>query len=175
LLICCVDHGEKSTSTELLATPIDPPALASLGGLREASGNAVTAGLPDSRPILDSRAKAEYRRRIDQLQKDVEEAERFNDSYRAATAHSEIDAITEQLVAAVGLGGRDRRSSSETERARSAVTKHKRGCQQNWRDHPPAWPPLDRQNQNGIFLLLQSAPGSSRRLEVLICRFSPPL
>ena len=34
-----------------------------------------------------------------------------------------MDAIAEQLAAAVGLGGRDRRSSSDAERARSAVTK----------------------------------------------------
>jgi non-specific serine/threonine protein kinase len=57
------------------------------------------------------------------LREDTEEAERLNDFYRVARAHGEIDAIAEQLAAAVGLGGRDRRSSSETERARSAVTK----------------------------------------------------
>ena len=115
--------GREVHVTELLATPIDPLGLALLGGLRKASGNAVTAGLQDAGPILDSRAKAEYRQRIDELRKDKDKAERFNDSYRAATAQSEMDAITEQLVAAVGLGGRDRRSSSEAERARSAVTK----------------------------------------------------
>ncbi len=41
----------------------------------------------------------------------------------SARARSEIDAIAEQLAAAVGIGGKDRRSSSEAERARSAVTK----------------------------------------------------
>jgi non-specific serine/threonine protein kinase len=34
-----------------------------------------------------------------------------------------MDAIVHQLAAAVGLGGRDRRASSDAERARSAVTK----------------------------------------------------
>ena len=48
---------------------------------------------------------------------------RFNDSYRAARDHSEMGAVAEHLAAAVGLGGRDRRSSCEAERARSAVTK----------------------------------------------------
>jgi hypothetical protein len=124
----CLDYllrrpGREVHVTELLATPIDFPALASLGDLKKASGDAITAGLQDAGPILDSQAKAEYRRRIDELRKDKEEAERFNDSYRAATACSEMDAITEQVAAAVGLGGRDRRSSSEAERARSAVTK----------------------------------------------------
>jgi hypothetical protein len=77
----------------------------------------------DAGPILDSQAKAEYKRRIDELRNDLEEAERFNDFYRAARARGEMNAIAEQLAAAVGLGGRDRRSSSEAERARSTVTK----------------------------------------------------
>jgi hypothetical protein len=38
-------------------------------------------------------------------------------------ARSEMDVIAEQLAAAVGLAGRDRPSSSEAERARSAVTR----------------------------------------------------
>jgi hypothetical protein len=94
--------------SELLATPIDLPA---------------SAFFHDAGPILDSRAKAEYKRRIDELQNDLKEAERFNDSYRAAKTRSDMDAIAEQLAAAVGLGGRNRRSLSQAERARSAVTK----------------------------------------------------
>jgi len=109
--------------SELLATPIDVPTPALRGSLWEAGGHAITAGLQGARPILDSQAKAEYRLRIDELRKDTEEAERFNDFYRAARARGEMDAIAEQLAAAVGLGARDRRSSSEAERARSAVTK----------------------------------------------------
>jgi integrase len=109
--------------SELLATLIGVPVPALLGGLREVGGHAVTTGLQDAGPILDSQAKAEYKRRINELRDDLGEAERFNDSYRATRARSEIDAIVEQLAAAVGLGGRDRPSSSEAERARSAVTK----------------------------------------------------
>jgi hypothetical protein len=115
--------GREIHVSELLATLIEVPALASPGGLREAGGVAVTAGLWDAGPILDAQAKAEYKRRIDELRKDMEEAERFNDSNRAARARGEMDAIAEQLAAAVGLGGRDRRASSKAERARSAVTK----------------------------------------------------
>jgi hypothetical protein len=109
--------------SELFATPIDLPPVTLLGSLREAGGDAVTAGLQDAGPILDSQAKTEYRRRIDELRKDKQEAERFNDFYRASEARSEMDAIAGQLAAAVGLGGRDRRASSDAERARTAVTK----------------------------------------------------
>jgi hypothetical protein len=109
--------------SEFLPTPIDLPAPALLGRSWEVGGHAVTAGLQDAGPILDSQAKAEYRRRIYELRKDADEAERFNDSYRVARARDEMDAIAEQLAAAVGLGGRGRRSSLGAERTRSAVTK----------------------------------------------------
>lgn len=72
--------------------------------------------------ILDAPAKAAYRRRLEALRAELEEAEQFNDAGRAERARAELDAIAEQFGAAVGLGGRDRRTSSATERARSAVT-----------------------------------------------------
>ena len=50
------------------------------------------------------------------------EAEGFNDNGRAEQARAEIDALTEQLAAAVGLGGRGRVTGGAAERARSTVT-----------------------------------------------------
>jgi len=94
--------------SELLATPSDLP---------------LPAFFQDAGPILDSQAKAEYKRRIDELRDDLEEAKQFNDSYRAARTRSELDAVAEQLATAIGLGGRNRRTSSNAERARCAVTK----------------------------------------------------
>jgi hypothetical protein len=116
--------GREIHVSELLATLIEAPAPALLGSVREAGAYLVpTARLPDAGPILDSQSKAEYKRRIDELRNDLEEAERFGDSHRASKVRSEMNAIAEQLAAAVGLGGRDRRASSAAERARSAVTK----------------------------------------------------
>jgi hypothetical protein len=73
--------------------------------------------------ILDAPAKVAYRQRLDALRAELEEAEQFNDAGRAERARAELDAIAEQLAAAVGLGGRDRQTSSAAERARSAVGK----------------------------------------------------
>lgn len=73
--------------------------------------------------MLDAEAKAAYRRRIEDLQDDVVEAERFNDPERAARAREEIDALVEQLAASVGLGGRDRPAASNAERARISISK----------------------------------------------------
>ena len=83
--------------------------------------------LSDVGPILDARAKAEYKSRLDDLRRDLEEAERFHDPDRALRSRNEIDALATQLAAAVGLGGQDRRVGSEAERARSAVTKRIKG------------------------------------------------
>jgi hypothetical protein len=81
----------------------------------------------------------------------LEEAKRFNDFYCAARIRSEIDAIAKQLAAAVGLGGRDRRASSDTERPRSAVTKRIKEAVKRVAE---VVPPLGRTDQNGNFLLL---------------------
>ena len=79
--------------------------------------------LGDAGAVLDATAKAQYRRRLQELQEDMEEAESFNDPERAARAQEEMDALLEQLGAAVGLGGRDRKAASQAERARLSVTK----------------------------------------------------
>jgi hypothetical protein len=81
----------------------------------------VTAG--DAGPMLDGQARSTYRRRLTELAEDLEEAREWNDLERADRAEREIDALTEQLAAAVGLGGRDRKAASQAERARVSVTK----------------------------------------------------
>jgi len=74
-------------------------------------------------PVLDARAKAEYKRRINDLRQDLKQAELFNDPQRTTKVQSELQAIADHLASSVGLGGRDRKASSDAERARSAVTK----------------------------------------------------
>jgi non-specific serine/threonine protein kinase len=73
--------------------------------------------------VLDGQAKTECKRRLNELRQDLNEAERFNDPPRKSEAQNEVQAITDYLASAVGLGGRDRKTSLDTERARSAVTK----------------------------------------------------
>jgi hypothetical protein len=115
--------GQEVHVSELRGTAIHVTTLALRGNSRAVGPDAVAAKLRCALPILDSQAKAEYKRRIDELRKEAEEAERFHDSYRASKSRSEINAIAERLAAAVGLGGRDRVASSDAERARSAVTR----------------------------------------------------
>ncbi|HEY8544482.1 MAG TPA: AAA family ATPase [Acidimicrobiales bacterium] len=72
---------------------------------------------------LDARAKREYRRRINELQDDIDEAEAHHDPERAARARLELDALVQELRRAVGLDGRDRPTGSGAERARVNVTR----------------------------------------------------
>jgi class 3 adenylate cyclase len=87
-------------------------------------GQLVTrVGLGNAGPLLDAHAKAAYKQRLDDLREELAEAERFNDAGRVSRAREEREFITNQLAAAIGLGGRDRVAASEAERARLAVTK----------------------------------------------------
>jgi hypothetical protein len=79
--------------------------------------------LGDAGPIVDARAENQYKCRLHELRAELAEAERYNDLERASHARGEIDFITQQLKAASGLGGRERRIGSSAERARTSVTK----------------------------------------------------
>lgn len=75
----------------------------------------------DSGPVLDERAKTQYRERVADLRRELTEAERFNDLDRATRVRAEMDAIAEELAAAVGPSGRDRRIAPNVQRARINV------------------------------------------------------
>jgi non-specific serine/threonine protein kinase len=83
----------------------------------------LTGGFYAGVPVLDAQAKVEYKRRLNELRQDLNEAERFNDPQRKTEAQNEVQSIADHLASALGLGGRDRKASSDAERARSAVTK----------------------------------------------------
>jgi hypothetical protein len=83
----------------------------------------VRRGLSATIPVLDAKAKAQLKSRLNDLRQELNEAERFNDLHRRAEAQNELQAIAEYLASAVGVGGRDRKTCSDAERARSAVTK----------------------------------------------------
>lgn len=72
---------------------------------------------------LDARAKREYRRRLVELQADIDNAEAASDPIGSERAHVEMDALLRELKRAVGLGGRDRPTGSDAERARINVVR----------------------------------------------------
>jgi hypothetical protein len=95
------------------------------GGQRD---NNQADGLPrsafgDAGEMLDERAKNAYRRRLAEIDDDIEQARAIGDSERAAQADAERDFLLRELSRAVGLSGRDRRAASASERARAGVTR----------------------------------------------------
>jgi non-specific serine/threonine protein kinase len=115
--------SELLASLILMGAPWPPPAVTANRRLRDAGDQLISGGLSDAGPVLDAQAKAECKRRLKDLRQELEEAERFNDPDRTAKARHEVTAITRQLASAIGLAGRDRKTASEAERARFAVTK----------------------------------------------------
>ena len=74
-------------------------------------------------PVLDAQAKQAYRRRLEELGEELQEARDWGDPERVAGIEEEVGALTEELARAAGLGGRDRELPSPAERARVSVTK----------------------------------------------------
>ena len=72
---------------------------------------------------MDHAAKAQYRKRIEGLRVEIEDANRCADIERAAQARAELDAFLDALARATGLNGRDRAVVDDGERARVSVRK----------------------------------------------------
>jgi Domain of unknown function (DUF4118) len=122
-LACLLEHPDREFHVSELVAPVARVAGESQRCFQEDGSKVWAAHLQDAGPILDSRAKAEYARRLAELRGELEDAERLNDPEAARKARQERDCIADQLAMAVGLGGRNRNAASQAERARSAVTK----------------------------------------------------
>jgi hypothetical protein len=110
-----------AAEVETLADGIDGAARAAAPPAAEEL--AVHGSLDAALAGLDETAKSQYRHRLEDLREEVEQAEAWHDSERAARARAEMDMIAAELSAAVGLGGRDRPLASGAERARLRVTR----------------------------------------------------
>jgi hypothetical protein len=84
-------------------------------------GGGSVSGEIDSGP--DTQAWQQYRRRLGELQVEIEEAEDRADRGRVELLQREQEALLAELSRAFGLGGRHRPVGSAAERARVSVTK----------------------------------------------------
>jgi non-specific serine/threonine protein kinase len=137
-----------------------PQARGADAGVAIASGMEVRGrGGGDSGPILDGQAKASYRARVAELQEEIDEAECFNDPERAANAREELAFVARELAGAVGLGGRDRKTGSDAERARVNVTRAIRTALKRICDHDAALGrSLGSAIHTGTFCVYEPAP-----------------
>jgi DNA polymerase III delta prime subunit len=117
-----------------------------------ASGTVSVGGAGDSGEMLDSRAKEDYRRRLRDLAEDLEEQRALGNEERAEGIEAERDSIIRELSRAVGLGGRDRRAGSATERARLNVTRAIKTALLKISEHDRSMSEaLERRIRTGIF------------------------
>lgn len=88
--------------------------------VRELEAGAVAGGAQE---VLDGTAIEQYRRRLRDLEEDLDEADCHADVGRAAQLAAERDALLAQLAGGLGLGGRPRRLANDPdERLRKAVS-----------------------------------------------------
>jgi hypothetical protein len=74
-------------------------------------------------PVIDAAARDSYRRRLAELDEEIDAAELQGDGERATRAAAERDALVTELTRAYGLGGTIRRTPDHIERARKTVTR----------------------------------------------------
>ena len=104
---------------ELVSRPSEfVPALALIGASIE---EPIPSG--DTGPMLDREALRQYRRRLAELDDELDDAAVRGDAERQAARSAERDALIAELKRATGLGGRPRRSGSPSEKARLNVTR----------------------------------------------------
>ena len=96
------------------------------------------ADLGDAGEMLDASAKEAYRRRLAEIEEDIQDAQARSDTGRAIQASAERDFLVRELSRAVGLDGRDRRTGSASERARASVTRAIRQAMTRIRKHHPS-------------------------------------
>jgi hypothetical protein len=120
--------------------------------------------LGDAGEMLDERAKNAYRRRLAEIEDDIEQARALGDTERAAQADTERDFLVRELSRAVGLGGRDRRAASASERARAGVTRAVRKAMARIGEHhPQLGEHLNRAIRTGTYCAYLPDPRSPAR------------
>lgn len=95
------------------------------------------SALGDAGELLDPQAKDAYRRRLAEIDDDLEQARHTGDTERAAQADAERDFLIRELARAFGLSGRERRAASASERARASVTRAVRQAMARISEHHP--------------------------------------
>jgi pimeloyl-ACP methyl ester carboxylesterase len=107
-------------------------------------------------PVIDQAARDHYKRRISELEQELQEAQERGDGAASAAARAELEALTTELAAAYGLAGRPRRSPDPVERARKAVRRRLRDAMGRIaRAHPRLGRHLAASIRTGMFCSYQ--------------------
>jgi hypothetical protein len=119
-------------------------------------GDGVTALSSPGIEALDGTARTAYKRRLVELESELEAADASADLARSERLVSEREAVLAELSAAYGMAGRARRSGGSADRARSAVTQRiKDALGRIEREHPEAGRHLQRSLRTGRFCVYE--------------------
>jgi len=120
--------------------------------------------LGDAGEVLDAQARQEYRRRIEDLRTEADDALLAGRLDEAEARQVELDQLVTQLAQAFGLGGRERKAGSAVERARLNVTRALRAAIAKLLDAMPGPAAvLDRNVRTGIYCRYDPADGDEIR------------
>jgi hypothetical protein len=123
-----------------------------------APGTVDRRALGDAGPALDAGARAAYRRRVEELRAEIDEALEEGRLDEAEARREELDRFVAELARAFGLGGRDRRAASAAERARLNVTRALRTAIARIVEVlPDAGAALDRRVRTGLYCIYEPA------------------
>jgi hypothetical protein len=132
----------------------DGPGARSIPPSQAAEAGLATEGWAE--PVIDQAARAHYKRRISDLEQELEEAQERGGGEASAAAREELDALITALTAAYGLAGRPRRSPDPVERARKAVGRRLRHAMSRIaRAHPRLGQHLAASIRTGVFCSYQ--------------------
>jgi tetratricopeptide (TPR) repeat protein len=115
--------------------------------------------LGDAGPLVDARARAAYRHRIEELRTEIDDAFAADQLETAEARQGELDLLVSQLAQAFGLGGRERRAASAAERARLNVTRALRAAIAKVVEGLPGpGAVLDRRVRTGLYCAYEGVP-----------------
>jgi tetratricopeptide (TPR) repeat protein len=149
----------------LLAAPDREFHVLDLGG--GGRGASPREGAGDLGPALDDQARAAYKRRLVEIDEDIDEATALGDHERASLARADRDYLIRELAGAFGLGGRYRLVGSSSERARASVTRALRYAVARIAEHHPLLADhLERTVRTGTYCSYAPDPGMAIRWEL---------
>jgi hypothetical protein len=166
---------KDSKGLRYLATLLGSPGR-EIHSLHLVGSGAFPAG--DAGEVLDSEARRAYRRRLHDLREELEEAQGWADTQRAARARQEMDALVEELARGEGMGGRAKvseyddsltmrnarslRTASSGPSSRDAARSHRAS---SWKRITLVVPPRPVARNSGIL-----RPTASNNFSIASCR-----
>jgi tetratricopeptide (TPR) repeat protein len=120
--------------------------------------------LGDAGPMLDRAARSAFRREMERLRSEIDDALAGDLLDTAEALQQELDMLATQLASAFGLGGRERRAGSAAEKARLNVTRAIRSALRTLAAAlPTAGAALDRGIRTGRYCIYEPAPDDEVR------------